>query len=105
MIAEILTPKMVEPITTASSPKSKRKTPTKSSLKKKKAPKTKRGESKTPLSMADLYEKENPFVSIVVEPSYETSIKDLKNEDAEANLKTASDVATFVAKEGIHDET
>ena len=95
------TPKMVEPITTVSPPKSKMKTLTKSSLNKKKAPKTKKGESKTPLSMVDLYEKENPCVSTVVEPSCGTYMKDLKNADAEANPKTASDAATSVAKKKV----
>jgi len=98
-------PKLVEPITMVSSPKSKKKTATKSASEKKTAPKTKRGESRTPLSVADLYEKENPFVSTMVEPSYEKSVEDLNSADAKANPKTASDVATSIANQGIPDET
>ena len=71
-------PKMVEPITTVSSYKSKNKTATKSASKKKKSSKSKRGKPKTSLSMADLYEKENHFVSTVVEPNAKPSKKDPK---------------------------
>ena len=91
-------PKMVVPITTVSSPKSKKTTTTKS-------PKTKRGESKAPLSMADLYEKENLFVSTMVEPSYGTSVIDLKSADVEANPEIAFDVATSIAEKGTLVET
>jgi len=55
--------------------------------------------------MVDLYEKKNPFVSIVVEPSYGISAKDLKNAEAEENLEIASDVATSTAGKGTPDET
>ena len=55
--------------------------------------------------MVDLYEKKNPFVSIVVEPSYGISAKDLKNAEAGENPEIASDVATSTAEKGTPDET
>jgi len=42
--------------------------------------------------VGDLYEKENPFISTIVELNIGTSKKDRKNEDAEANPKIASDI-------------
>ena len=41
-----------------------------------------------------MYEKENPFISTVVEPNVGASDKDSKSMDAEATVKTASDVAS-----------
>jgi len=95
---------MVEPITTVSSSKSK-KTATKSASKKKKSPKTKRDELKTSLSMADLYVKENPFISTVVEPSIGTFVKDPQRVDTKANPKIASDVAKSETEKGNPNET
>jgi len=98
-------PKMIEPITTVPSTKPKKKTSTKSTTKKKKPSKSKKGESKAPLTMADLYEKENAFVSTVVEPNVGTSVKDPKNVDVEAAPKIAPDVTTSDIEKGNPDET
>jgi len=87
-------PKMIEPISLVPPSKPKKKTPIKSASKKKKPSKSKKGESKTVLSMDDLYEKENPFFSTVVEPSVGTSEKDQKPTDVEATLKITADVAS-----------
>jgi len=98
-------PKMVEPIRVVPPTKPKGKTSTKSTGKKKKPSKLKKGESKVPLTMVDLYEKENPFISTVVKPSAGTSVKDLKNVDVEATPKITSDVATSDIEKGNPDET
>ena len=81
------TPKLVEPITIVPPTKPKRKTSTKSAAKKMRHSKSKKGESKVPLTMGDLYEKENPFVSTSFETNVGTSVKDPKNVDAEATSK------------------
>jgi hypothetical protein len=81
---------MVEPITTVTSPKSEKKTIAKSASKNKLAPKTKRGESKTPLSMTDLFEKENHFISTIVEPNVGTFKKDPLVADNETIARNAS---------------
>ena len=98
-------PKLIEPISTVPPSKTKGRTSTKSASKKKKPSKSKRGESKTSLNMAYLYEKENRFISTVVEPSTRTSVKDLKNVDDEATPKSAPDVATSEIEKGNPDET
>jgi hypothetical protein len=87
---DIESPKQIDPISTVTSPKSEKKTATKCFSKKRMAPKTKRGESKTPLSMFDLYQKENPFISTVVEPSVGTFKKDPLVGDIEATTRNAS---------------
>jgi len=81
---------MIEPISIFPPSKPKRKTPIKSASKKKKTPKSKKGESKSALSMADLYEEENLFISIVLGPSVETSEKDTKPANAETDLEIAA---------------
>jgi hypothetical protein len=58
-VSDSSVPKKIKPISSVPAAKSTKKTPIKSSKKKP----TKKGESKNPLSMTDLYEKENPFVS------------------------------------------
>jgi len=83
--------KVIKPITTITRPSSKTK-------------KSKRGESKIALSMTDLYKKENPFISTVVEPNVGTSVKDLKNAKVEVNPKIATNVATSVAEKGNPDK-
>jgi len=93
---------VIEPITTISSEKSKIGNTTKPSTKTKKS---KRGESKIALSMTDLYKKENPFISIAVEPSVGTSVKDLKDADVEANPNIATDVATSANEKSNPDKT
>jgi len=97
--------KMIKPITTVPPSKSKGKTPTKSSSNKKKPTKSKRGTTKTALSMTNLYEKENPFISTVVEPNVGASKKDPKINDAEATGKIAADVASFEVEKGNPDTT
>jgi hypothetical protein len=87
---EIESSKMINPISTVTSPKFEKKTVVKCPTKKKMAPKTKRGESKTPLSMFDLYEKENPFISTVVEPNAGTFKKVPLVADNETTTKNAS---------------
>ena len=99
------TPNMIEPISAVPPNKPKKKTPTKSALKKKKPSKSKKGTSKTALSMTDLYEKENPFISAVVEPNVGASEKDPKIADVEATVKIAADVTTSKAEKGNPDET
>lgn len=98
-------PKMGEPITKVSSLKTKKKTATKSASKKKTGPKTKRGESKTPLSMGDLYEKENTFISTVVKPNVGTSEKDPMVADDETTIKIAADVAYAQVEKGNPNKT
>jgi len=95
-------PKVIKPITTISSKKSKKGNTTKPSIKTKKS---KRSESKIALSMTDLYKKENPFISTIFEPSVGTSVKDLKDADVEENPKIVTDVATSADEKGNLDET
>jgi len=98
-------PKMIEPISLVLPSKPKRKTLIKSASKKKKTSKSKKGESKTALSMADLYEKENPFIFTVVEPSVGTFEKDSKSANVEATFKSAVDVASSEIEKGNPNET
>jgi len=55
--------------------------------------------------MTNLYEKENPFISTVVEPNVGASKKDPKINDAEATGKIAADVASFEVEKGNPDTT
>jgi len=98
-------PKMIEPISSVPPSKRKRKTPIKSASKKKNTSKSKKGESKTSLSMSDLYEKENPFISTVVELSDGTPEKDSKSANVESTLKIAADVASSEIEKGNLNET
>lgn len=97
--------KLIEPISTVPPSKPKRRTSTKFASKKKKPSKSKRGESKTPMSMAGMYEKENPFLFTIVEPNVGTSEKDPENVDAEVTVKIAPDVASSEVEKGNLDET
>jgi len=94
----------IEPISSVSPSKSKKKILTKFASKKKKPSKSKRGETKTALSMVDLYEKENPFISTVLEPSIGVSEKALKTIDIEATLKIGTDVASPEGEKGNPDK-
>jgi hypothetical protein len=62
----------------------------KSASKKKQTPKTKRGESRTSLCMTDLYIKENPFISTIVEPNVEVFKKDSLVGDDESIINSPS---------------
>jgi len=95
-----LVPKMIKPITTVPRNKSKGKTSINSSSKRKKLTKSKRGTTKTTLSMTDLYEKKNPFISTFVEANVGTSEKDPKIIDAEVTVKTTADVASYEVEKG-----
>jgi len=55
--------------------------------------------------MADLYEKENLFISTVVEPSVGVSKKAPKTVDVEATLKIAVDVTSPEVEKGNLDKT
>jgi len=55
--------------------------------------------------VAELYEKGNPFVSTVVEPSVDASEKDPKSVDVEATLKIVADVASSEIEKGNPYET
>jgi hypothetical protein len=81
----------------------------------KKTPKLKRGESKVPLTMEDLYLKENPFNIPNVDANVESSAKDPKVADVEAALKGNADTPfescsatvgqTKILEKGNTDET
>jgi len=96
----ITIPKMIEPISTVPPRKFKRKTPIKSAYKKKKNLKYKKSESKSVLSMAELYEEENPFISTVMEPSVETSEKDTKSVNVETVFKIVAEVVASEIEKG-----
>jgi len=98
-------PKMVKPITTVPPTKPKKKASSKSAIKKKKPSKSKKGESKVPLTINDLYVKENLFESISVKADVDTSMKESKAGDVEANTKTAPTATTSESKKGNLDET
>jgi len=83
-------PKMVKPITTVPLIKFKRKTPTKSSSKKKKLAKSKMGTTESSPSMDDVYENENPLVSVAAKPNVGTSEMDSISIDVEATTDAAS---------------
>jgi hypothetical protein len=95
--------KMIEPITTVPPTKPKRKPS--STTKKKKPSKSKKGDSKIPLTMTDLYVKENPFESTGVETNVDTCVKDSKDVDAEATSKIAPPTTIFEFEKGNLDET
>jgi len=50
--------------------------------------------------MADLYKRENPFISTVVEPSMSVSEKSLKTVDIEATRKIVDDIDSPEVKRG-----
>jgi len=96
---------VIEPISSISPRKSKKQTLTKSASKKKRPSKSKRGETKTSLSMADLYENENPLNSTVVEPSIGVSEKTHKTIDTKVTLKIDADGASPEVEKGNPDKT
>jgi len=55
--------------------------------------------------MADLYEKENPFIYTVVEPSVGVLEKTHKTVDIEAALRIVVDVASLKVEKGNPDKT
>jgi hypothetical protein len=63
----------------------------------KKTPKLKRGESKIPLTMEDLYLKENPFNIPNVDSNVESSVKEPKDVDVEAPKGTAATTSEKVS--------
>jgi len=95
---------VIKPISSVSPSKSKKRILTKSASKKKKPSKSKRGETKTALSMTDLYEKENPFISTVFEPSICVFKKTHKTVDTEATLKIDADGASPEVEKGNPDK-
>jgi len=98
-------PKMVKPITTVPPTKPKKKASSKSAIKKKKPSKSKKGESTVPLTMNDLYVKENPFESIGVKADVDTCMKESKVADVEANIKIAPTATISKSKKGNLNET
>jgi len=50
--------------------------------------------------MVELYEEENLFISVVMEPSVETSEKDTKSANAETDLKIAAEVVASQIEKG-----
>jgi len=55
--------------------------------------------------MGDLYKKENPFISTVVEPNIGSFEKDRKNEDVEATPKISSEIPAYDIEKGIPHAT
>ena len=96
---------MVKPITTVPPTKPKKKASSKSAIKKKKPSKSKKGESTVPLTMNDLYVKENPFESIGVKADVDTCMKESKVADVEANIKIAPTATISKSKKGNLNET
>jgi len=67
---------------------------------KRRAPKSTKDESKSTLSTANLYEDENPRISIVFEPNVETSEKDTVSANVEIALKISAEVASSEIEKG-----